>query len=235
MRDKVSQLIKRRIAQSAVLLFCFSLGLSQAKVERSILRDVSQRETVPDFIVRLKNSPGTVTSLNPNADDSFRDHSLASKIRWDTLDVSKDTTGVDAGTATRDTESTRKSPGLAILMSAVIPGSGQIYVHRYITIPLIWGFGYYFATAWNEQNNRYIYYRDLFSASVQADSLHQGNGNYQSYRDLYRDDRDKFAFYLAITYILNIVDAYVGASLYSFDVSDNLGGSAAIRFRIPIQ
>ncbi len=122
-----------------------------------------------------------------------------------------------------------------MLMSMVIPGSGQIYVHRYITIPIIWGFGYYFATAWNEQNNRYIYYRDLFTASVKADSLHQGNGHYQSNRDFYRDDRDKFAFYLAITYILNIVDAYVGASLYSFDVSDNLGGSAAIRLRIPVQ
>ena len=146
-----------------------------------------------------------------------------------------DSLRVEGTVARRDTESSSKSPSVAILLSMIVPGSGQIYVHRYITIPIIWGFGYYFATAWKAQNNRYIQYRDLFTASVKADSTSQGNGQYQTIRDFYRDDRDKFAFYLAITYILNIVDAYVGASLYCFDVSDNLRGSAALRLSIPIR
>jgi hypothetical protein len=121
-------------------------------------------------------------------------------------------------------------------MSAVVPGAGQVYVHRYITIPIIWGLGYYFASSWQHQNHLYFQYRDAFTRSVAQDTVnHQGDSQLQSARDFYRDDRDKFAFYIAITYILNIVDAYVGASLYSFDVSDNLGGSAALRVRIPIR
>lgn len=152
----------------------------------------------------------------------------------DTVTLGKDSLRIAGGAASIDTQVAKKSPGLAILMSMVVPGSGQLYVHRYITIPIIWGFGYYFVKAWIDQNNNYKLYRDLFTASI--DSVNQqGKSTYQSIRDFYRDDRDKFAFYIAITYILNIVDAYVGASLYSFDVSDNLGGSAALRLRIPIR
>jgi hypothetical protein len=175
-------------------------------------------------MLRLQHQPGATTNNNPFL------FALP-----DTQDVAKDSLRIEAGSTRIDTQSAKKSPSLAMIMSAVIPGSGQIYVHRYITIPIIWGLGYYFVKAWSDQNNRYIYYRDLFTASVKADSLGKGNGLYQSHRDFYRDDRDKFAFYIAITYILNIVDAYVSASLYSFDVSDNLGGSAAIRLRFPIQ
>jgi hypothetical protein len=175
-------------------------------------------------MLRLQHQPGATTNNN-----SFL-FALP-----DTQDVAKDSLRIEAGSTKVDTQSEKKSPTLAMIMSAVIPGSGQVYVHRYITIPIIWGFGYYFAKAWNDQNNRYQFYRDLFTASVKADSLGKGNDLYQKNRDFYRDDRDKFAFYIAITYILNIVDAYVGASLYSFDVSDNLGGSAALRLRFPIQ
>ncbi len=153
----------------------------------------------------------------------------------DTTRSLKDTLGFQAEKIKAAPETPGKSPTLAMLLSAVVPGAGQIYVRRYITIPLIWGFGYYFAKAWNDQNNRYHQWSDSVSASVQADSLHKGSDFFRGIRDFYRDDRDRFAFYIAIVYILNIVDAYVGASLYSFDVSDNLGGSAMIRFRIPIR
>ena len=123
-----------------------------------------------------------------------------------------------------------------MLLSTIVPGSGQIYVKRYITVPLIWGFGYYFARLWSKQNDQYGVYRDLYEQSVKADTVNlTGDLRLRNNRDLYRDDRDKFAFYFAITYILNIVDAYVGASLYSFDVSDQLGGSTALRFRVPIR
>ena len=41
-------------------------------------------------------------------------------------------------------------------------------------------------------------------------------------RDFYKDQRDSFTWYFFILYVLNIVDAYVDASLYGFDVSPTL-------------
>jgi len=229
-----TQRIWRRITRCAILLFCSSLALGQARVDQSIFRTHDHAEEMPSFVLNLRHSTGTSVDLRGGGSTPF----LALQTMESDRPVANDSSSM-AVAATRaaeaDTTKAGKSPGLAMLMSMIVPGSGQIYVHRYITIPIIWGFGIYFAKAWNDQNNRYIYYRDLFTASVKADSTGNGDGQYQSIRDFYRDDRDKFAFYLAITYVLNIIDAYVGASLYSFDVSDNLGGSAALRLRIPIR
>ncbi len=41
-------------------------------------------------------------------------------------------------------------------------------------------------------------------------------------KEFYRDLRDKDAFYLFGVYIISAIDAYVGAHLYDFNVSDNL-------------
>jgi len=126
-----------------------------------------------------------------------------------------------------------RSPALATVMSAVLPGSGQIYAGRYWTIPLIWGFGYWFARNYIQLDRKY----DEWAANYRR-SLEQGppGGLGDRYardlRDFYRDERDRFAFYLAITYVLNIVDAYVGASLYSFDVGEDLDGGASVRAEI---
>ena len=229
-----SYLRRRRIAESVVLLFCSSLGWAQTNVEHSMFTSNNPAADVPAFIVSLQRTTGIGLSTVCNGGRSTGLRYSGGLLLEEQRALSDSSKAATAGTYA-DSTPPGKSPGLAMLMSMVVPGSGQIYVHRYFTIPIIWGFGYYFAKAWSDQNKRYEYYRDLFNASVNADSTHQGNGIYQSNRDFYRDDRDKFAFYLAITYVLNIVDAYVGASLYSFDVSDNLGGSAAIRIRIPIQ
>jgi hypothetical protein len=127
-----------------------------------------------------------------------------------------------------------KSGTLAMCLSAILPGAGQVYVERYYTIPVIWGVGGYFASQWVTADKRYRDYRDRFSRSVAADSLsHQGEANLKRIRDEYHDIRDEFAIYIGLTYILNIVDAYVGASLYGFDVSDDLG-AARLRVRIPL-
>jgi len=40
-------------------------------------------------------------------------------------------------------------------------------------------------------------------------------------------------FYLLSHTYSNIIDAYVGATLYDFNVSDELGGNAKIDFRFP--
>jgi hypothetical protein len=128
-----------------------------------------------------------------------------------------------------------KSGTLAMGLSAILPGAGQVYAERYYTIPIIWGVGGYFVSQWAKMDKRYQDYRGRYTQSVAADTIsHTGSAFLKSLRDQYHDLRDEYAIYIGLTYILNIVDAYVGASLYGFDVTDDLG-SATIRFRVPLR
>ncbi len=123
-----------------------------------------------------------------------------------------------------------------MVLSAVLPGAGQVYTARYWKIPIIWGFGYYFASTWVKANNLYKDASDRYNLSInQGVTSGQGDAQAKYERDFYHDERDRFAFFLALTYALNIIDAYVGASLYDFDVSDDLGGNAKLRMKIPIR
>ena len=89
---------------------------------------------------------------------------------------------------------------------------------------------------WLKANDLYLSARGKYQQSVErGENGGQGSAQFLYERDFYRDERDKFAFYFALTYLLNIVDAYVGASLYNFEVTDNLGGGAALRLSVPIR
>ena len=117
-----------------------------------------------------------------------------------------------------------------------------MYAHRYYTIPLFYGFGIYFSTIAIRANNQYLSFRSQFSESIRLDTtvartgqLNQNETSLKDARDFYRDQRDEFILYLGLTYFLNIIDAYVGATLFDFDVSDDLGGTAKIQMRVPLR
>lgn len=114
-----------------------------------------------------------------------------------------------------------KSSVLAVSLSAVLPGAGQIYNEEYWKVLFIWGLGSYWAYEWTRNNKWYQDYRSLYSKSITPQTP-DGDYRYLQLRDFYRDERDAFAWYLAALYFLNILDAYVGASLYDFDVSPDL-------------
>lgn len=130
-----------------------------------------------------------------------------------------------ADTASTQYKSTKK-PGLALLFSAVLPGAGQFYNESYWKVPILLGFGYYFASRWIDNNDSTKHYRDLYSRSITTETP-GGNSNFQRLREFYKDQRDAFSWYIFIYYIVNLVDAYVDASLYDFNVGDDL----AIRVR----
>ena len=83
------------------------------------------------------------------------------------------------------------------------------------------GFGVYFASMWLHNNRLYHDYRDQYIASITPEDP-GGDQNLQMLREFYRDERDTFTWYFFILYFLNIADAYVDASLYDFNVSDDL-------------
>lgn len=116
-----------------------------------------------------------------------------------------------------------RSPGTAMMLSALLPGAGQFYNQSYWKVPLVLGLGIYFAAEWLDNNRRTIDYRDRYQRSVDVDGF--GDPLLLRYREFYKDQRDTFSWYFVILYVLNIVDAYVDAHLFDFDV----GGDLAVR------
>ena len=116
-----------------------------------------------------------------------------------------------------------KSPGLAMLCSAVLPGAGQFYNQSYWKVPVVFGLGLYFVSTWLDQNRRTQDFREKFTASLlpnSPDAIY--SDTYLREREFYKQQRDTFAWYFVILYILNVADAYVDASLFDFDVGKDL-------------
>jgi len=126
-----------------------------------------------------------------------------------------------AGTDTAD-NLPGKSPAGAVLRSAVLPGWGQIYNESYWKAPVVWGFLGYFGYVWIDNNNKYKEGQDFYART----------GN-KLYRDFYRDQRDLFAIYIGITYVLTLLDAYVDAHLFNFNVEeDMITGSTRLKMQL---
>ena len=113
----------------------------------------------------------------------------------------------------------QKSPMGAFWRSAILPGWGQFYNESYWQIPVVWGISAWFGYLWKDRNDNYILYKDLYKKSLTE--FDNGNIDYKNLRDFYRDDRDLYAIYLGLTYFLNLIDAYVDAHLFDFDVGLN--------------
>jgi hypothetical protein len=129
-----------------------------------------------------------------------------------------------------------KSPTTAVLLSAILPGAGQVYTGRYWKVPIVLGFSGYFAYEVVKLNNSYKSAQGKYAESVsKGENNGQGDGQLLYERDFYRDERDRFGFYFLLAYLLNIVDAYVDASLFDFEVGDNLTGGTSLKFRVPIR
>ena len=106
-----------------------------------------------------------------------------------------------------------KSPWTAVLMSAVIPGAGQIYNESYWKAPLIWALSGWLVYNWIQNNNSYKENRELY--------MKTGDEDYRTLRTFYRDQRDVFTIYMGLTYFLNLVDAYVDAQLFDFSIDED--------------
>lgn len=113
-----------------------------------------------------------------------------------------------------------KSTAAAMLLSAALPGAGQFYNQSYWKVPVIAGLGIYFVSGWLDNNRKARDYRDQYSASLAA--IPGGNTQLSLLREFYKDQRDAFAWYFLVLYMINIADAYVDASLFDFNVGGDL-------------
>jgi hypothetical protein len=105
-----------------------------------------------------------------------------------------------------------KSPTKALMFALVLPGLGQVYNRKYWKVPIVWGAmglaGY--AIAYNTKQ-----YKAASNEFAQ---------NPEDSRELEWWRRNMELSYIAVMaiYALQVLDAYVDAQLYSWDVNDNL-------------
>ena len=127
------------------------------------------------------------------------------------------------------------SPTKATIISACLPGLGQVYNGKWWKVPIVYaglgGLGYLVYSNYSE------YSAYLHAYEFQTGDLPEGvtlnahetelankysSSQLQTYKESYRRD---FEFYTILTvawYGLNILDACVDGHLYNYDISDDL-------------
>jgi hypothetical protein len=142
----------------------------------------------------------------------------------------KDTTQAVADTAI--VLDKKHSPLKATIMSAALPGLGQVYNGKWWKVPIIYGgFGglIYSAVA---NDLKCQTYKEAYLLRVDDDpnTVDQFAGRYSDANlrelvDFYQRNRDISLIFTGVLYALNIIDATVDAHLKDFDVSDDLSMS----------
>ena len=150
----------------------------------------------------------------------------------------------------------KAEPLKATMLAVALPGAGQIYNRKFWKIPVVYaGFGVLFYTAGINSKNYTIYiqayqdftdvipetdsYRDVIPADpatydpvLHPDTYDPSNASYYEdgllrMVDYYKRYRDLSYIGIAAWYLISILDANVDASLFDFDVTDNLDISFA--------
>lgn len=122
------------------------------------------------------------------------------------------------------------SPSKATIMSACLPGLGQIYNKKYWKVPIIYaGFGVLaYLIVFNA--NYYITYKSAYIESFNGDTA----GNYSdivkkyplssilSAREYYRRNLEISIIFSVVLYALNVIDAAVDAHLFTYDIKKDM-------------
>jgi len=136
----------------------------------------------------------------------------------------------------------------ATIYAAIFPGLGQIYNRKYWKLPLVYGgfMGCLYAITWN--GNQYNGFRRAYLDFIDGDPNTNSWDDYRygsylrmdpstwtadmkssfattlkSARDYYRRYRDMSYIITIGVYLITIIDAYVDAQLFDFDISPDLG------------
>ena len=134
----------------------------------------------------------------------------------------------------------------AAIMSAILPGAGQVYNGKWWKVPIIYaGFGAVGYLAYDNHSNYKTY---LTAYKIKTGNLEEGvtpteyelalaehyqAGQLQSYKESYRRDFELYCIIMAAWYGLNIVDAIVDGHLYTYDIGDDLSFHVDPVFSLP--
>ena len=144
---------------------------------------------------------------------------------------------------TMDLKPFSPSSSKAVMYSAIFPGLGQIYNRKYWKLPLVYGafMGCAYAITWNSKNlaDYSTAYNDIMSDDPKTNNSWEdfipANAKPEDYisrksfqdqlrngKNLFRRNRDLSIIITVGVYLLCMVDAYVDAELFDFDISPDL-------------
>ncbi|MCU0437032.1 MAG: DUF5683 domain-containing protein [Raineya sp.] len=116
-----------------------------------------------------------------------------------------------------------RSPKVAALRAAVLPGWGQIYNKKYWKLPLVYGgaIGLGYGIYWN--NAYYQYYRGVYQEAFLTNNPNNINLDQAALlRNEFRRSKEQLIIGSVVFYGLTVVDAIVDAHFSTYDVSDDL-------------
>ncbi len=134
----------------------------------------------------------------------------------------------------------KHDPHIATFRSAVLPGWGQIYNREYWKLPIVYGALAVPATLYVYNNNYYKWMKFAYEAVYDSIYNHDPSmmskinskvkykgialdiSTYQTYRNIYKRNKDYSLLWFFILWGVNVADATVFAHLKEFDVSDKL-------------
>jgi hypothetical protein len=133
----------------------------------------------------------------------------------DTLNLPTEMSVISADTLTSiDPDTIDHSPRKAIMFALALPGLGQLYNEKYYKIPIVYGAlgaaGY--AIHFNNTN----YKQASLDYALDPSDLNE------RYLRAWRRNLELSYISLVAVYALQVIDAYVDANLYAWDVSENL-------------
>ncbi len=129
----------------------------------------------------------------------------------------------------------RHIPSRATKRSALIPGWGQAYNKQYWKIPLVYGALAIPAATFQYNSDLYKKAKFAYEAKFKAANGDESDlakidptlknlslGSLQSYRNVFRKDRDYSIMWFILAWGINVVDATVSGQLKEFDITNNL-------------
>ena len=162
----------------------------------------------------------------------------AQNVAFDTVgntQITADTIVKSSKSIKKTNEKKPHSPKTATIMSACLPGLGQVYNGKWWKVPIVYaglgGLGYRASTNYSE------YPSYLHAYEFKTGDLREGvtlneheielanryaESQLQTYKESYRRDFELFTIITVAWYGLNIVDACVDGHLYNYDISDDL-------------
>jgi len=123
-----------------------------------------------------------------------------------------------------------KRPRTALFLGFLIPGAGQAYNKRWWKLPLVYGaygFAFYRIDGTRKRYNEWDeYFKEAVATGQKvtvAPGIDWNSRQIKTYRDRFRDDKDRAVFLLIGIHLLSGLEAFVDAHLKNFNIDDDLG------------
>ncbi len=223
----------KRTAILLGLLFTFGSSLLQAQ-------GLTQQEPLPNSEQLLSDTlsllPADSITVTGEIDTLVISDSGGPVMTTDTL-----LSGTVSDAFFAPSHNFRPTPRKAVIYSALFPGMGQVYNRKYWKLPILYGgfVGFTYAITWNNGLYRdYLgAYQDIMDSNPETNDWHNllpyGRDSdtidqkwftdvLQKRKDYYRYYRDLSIIGTVALYMLAMVDAYVDAQLFDFNMSTDL-------------